>query len=264
MTEKIKCFGYVRVSTDEQASKGLSLADQCSNIKDYCTRKNLELVDTFVDPGISGSVPPDQRPEMKKLLDGLDNGVAIGMVACKLDRISRSLIDFMNIVELFNKKKYHLFLLNPDVDSNTSNGLFTLQLMASVAQLERNLTIERVKTTIAGKRSRNELIGSVPFGKRLKKDDQGKETKVLEDDPDEIKTIKIIMKERSTVVGNLKNKNKGKPKYKPYSQICDELIELKRKNKDGVVKWHPAQVKRIVDNELHKLKTEKTNVEVKK
>lgn len=251
MSDLIKVYGYVRVSTEEQATKGLSIGDQVANITDYCTKKKLNLVDLYIDKGVSGSIPPNDRPEMKLLLDNLDKGLACGLVACKLDRISRSLKDFLSFVDSFNDKQYQFFLLYPDVDTHTSQGLFQLHIMASVAQLERGMTIERVKTTIAGKRSRNELLGSIPFGKRLIVNSDLKAPKRLEDDPDELKTIDIIMKERKIIIGQFKNKNKGKPKFKTYASICKELIELGRKNKNGNIKWSPAQIKRIVENSLN-------------
>lgn len=253
MTEKIKCYGYVRVSTSTQAEEGESIKTQQEKIKEYCIRKHIELLEIYTDAGISGSIHPTARPEMAKLLFNLEAGKAKGLVTSKIDRISRSMQDFINLVADFNKNNYDLFILDPDIDTTNTIGKFTVRLLANVAELERDMVKDRVKDVIDRKKANNELIGSVPFGKQLKKDISGNKTKILEDNIDEQKTISIIVRERKVITGTIKKNGITRPKYKPYSNICKELIDRERKNKDGAVKWFPAQVKRIYENELTRL-----------
>ena len=251
--ERIKVYGYTRVSTTNQAEEGESLEVQRIKIQEYCKRKNIDLIDIYTDAGISGSIPPNKRPGFNMILTNLKMGQAKGLVACKIDRISRSMHDFINLIEEF-KGKYEIFVLDPDIDTNSTIGLFTIRLLSNIAELERDMIKSRTADIMNQKRLKGELIGSVPFGKKLCKDASGNFTKQLEDDPTEIKTIKLIHKERAIQVGISKTK-KGvcKPKYKTYDTIAKILIEKGYKNKNGDVKWFPATIKRILDYEREKV-----------
>lgn len=232
-----KVYGYCRVSTVGQALDGESLDVQKKKIEDYCKLKDLELLNVYQEQGISGAMLPYQRPLLKKLLANLDAGNADGFVVCKIDRLSRSTKDFMNLMADI-KDKFDFFSIVPDMDSSTTHGKFTMNLLSIVSELERDMTKDRVKEVMLEKKRKSELIGSVPFGKHLIPD-----TNILEDDPEEQRTILIAKELRQTKV-----EVNGKTKVVTLKQICEELEKQNRKNKDGVCKFYPTQVRRMLND----------------
>jgi DNA invertase Pin-like site-specific DNA recombinase len=230
-----KVYGYVRVSTIDQADNGDSIEAQTLNIIQYCKNNNLHLIDNFIDAGISGSVHPTKRPNMNKLLLNLKSGKADGLVSCKIDRISRSIRDFILLIGDF-QDKYSLFIISPDINANTPAGKFSLHLLSAIAELERDMTIERTREVIQMKKSKNERIGSIPFGKKLIEN-----TNILEDDSEEQRTIKIVkeLREKTNIVN-------GKTKQTTYQEICNELVKLERKNKEGNISFYPSQIAKML------------------
>src|SRR5512145_3177981 len=92
-----QAVGYVRVSTEDQASEGVSLEAQRARIEAYCATYGLELVAVFEDAGLSGKSL--KRPGMSALLDAIRSGAAGSVVVYKLDRLSRSVRDLLSVVE---------------------------------------------------------------------------------------------------------------------------------------------------------------------
>jgi site-specific DNA recombinase len=235
MENKKKVFGYCRVSTIGQAIDGESLEVQKKKIEDYCKLKDLELLSVYQEQGISGAMAPRQRPLLKKLLANLDAGNADGLVVCKIDRLSRSTKDFLTLMADF-KDKYEFYSIVPDMDSSTTHGKFTINLLSIVAELERDMTKDRVKEVMIEKKRKGELVGSVPFGKKLIPD-----TNILEDDHTEQETILIAKELRSTKI-----EVNGKMKTLTLKQICEELEKKECKNKDGQSKFFPSQIRRML------------------
>ena len=93
----MRVFGYVRVSSEEQATSGQSLAAQEEKLRLYARLHGLELVDLVSDAGISGKSL--DRPGISRILEGLKAGEASGIVVAKMDRLSRSVGDWARLVE---------------------------------------------------------------------------------------------------------------------------------------------------------------------
>lgn len=231
---KLQVIGYVRVSTIKQEEFGQSIETQKANIIDYCNKKGYYLGKIYVDR-ISGSSICVQRPNFKKALDSLSSGKAQGLVTTKFDRLSRTLIDLLDIVdEYFSKNKYKLFFTNFEVDVNTSEGRLQLQLLGAFAQLERDMIASRTKAVLNNKKNKGEKLGGyIPYGKKLIIDNvNGKEIKKLIDNDDEIKLIEELVK----------LKNSGYT----YNDICKILIERKVLNRTGTIEWEPVKVMRML------------------
>lgn len=235
-----KVYGYCRVSTMGQAIDGESLAVQEEKIISYCKIKNLNLIKTFVEEGVSGAIDLRDRPQFKLLLDGINSNNACGIVVTKIDRLSRSTKDFVNFMADI-KDKYDFFCLQNDIDTSSPQGKFSMVLMSAIAELEKDMTSVRVKEVIASKRNKGERIGTIPFGKKLVDG-----TNLLEDNPEEQRTINIAKDYRKSFV-----EIDGKKKYMTHKQICEELIKLGRKNKDGEVKWFPSQIRRMLNDGVY-------------
>lgn len=157
-------YGYCRVSTGRQAAEGESLGVQRRQIEGYAHMHGWAVDATFVEEGVSGSKPLGQRPEGARLLARLTSGDMV--VAAKLDRVFRSALDALQMVEEFRKRgvRLHLIDLGGDISGNGLSRLF-LTIAAAFAEAERDRIRERVATVKADQRQRGRYLGGrVPFG----------------------------------------------------------------------------------------------------
>lgn len=156
---------YARVSTEDQADRGISLDAQLAACADYCTGKGLNIVDSVVDPGFSAKSL--NRPGLKRILD-MVNHREVHHVACyRLDRLSRSVVDALQVVSLMARKGVQLHIVSEQgtVKSDTADDEFLLTLKAGLAQRERKLIGERTAFALRRKRERREFCGGQPpFG----------------------------------------------------------------------------------------------------
>jgi DNA invertase Pin-like site-specific DNA recombinase len=169
-----KAVGYVRVSTEEQASQGLSIPAQEASIVAYARMKGLELVEVIVDGGVSGGRPLGARPGGQRLLSLLAEGKASHIIALRLDRLFRNASDCLQTVEIWSKRGYVLHLLDVagnSIDTNSSAGKFMLTVLAAVAEMERNLIAERIRNVMSWKRRNRKVFGHEPYGFAREGDD---------------------------------------------------------------------------------------------
>lgn len=160
----MKVYGYTRVSTGRQATEGESLDVQMRQLEGYAAMHGWKLAAVFREEGISGSVPLAERPEGKRLLDKLRPGDVV--VASKLDRVFRSALDALQMVESFKAKgvALHLLDLGGDVSGNGMAKMF-MTVAAAFAEAERDRIRERVATVKADQRKRGRYLGGlVPYG----------------------------------------------------------------------------------------------------
>lgn len=157
----MKVVGYVRVSTEEQAKEGFSLAAQEAKIRAYCVAYDRELVGIYADEGVSAKTI--ERPALQLALKCLGR-TAEGIVVCKLDRLTRRVSDMAHLIEhVF--QKHHLMSVADSIDTKTAAGRLMLNLLTSVAQWEREKTVELTKEVIAYKRKQGLVYSSVaPLG----------------------------------------------------------------------------------------------------
>jgi DNA invertase Pin-like site-specific DNA recombinase len=152
-----KVIGYVRVSTEEQTLSGAGLEAQRDAIRKECDRNGWTLTAIIEDQGISGKTL--NRPGLQQALDILRRGEASALVAAKLDRISRSTIDACQIGDMALKYGWDLILLDARIDTTTPHGRAQLALMATFAQLERELIAQRTREALAVKRAQGVRLG---------------------------------------------------------------------------------------------------------
>lgn len=160
----MRVFGYVRVSTAEQASSGMSLEAQQNQVRGYAMMKGWEIADIFVEAGVSGSTPFADRPEGQRLLAVVKAGDAI--VTPKLDRAFRSASDALGTLEEMKAEgvALHMIDLGGDVCGNgISKLVFTI--LSAVAENERERIRERIRDVKRDAASRGLYNGGkVPFG----------------------------------------------------------------------------------------------------
>jgi len=150
-------IGYCRCSTDEQATSGLGLVSQEATIRAEAERRGWELVAVVADEGMTGKNL--ERPALRSALEMIAAGQADGLVASKLDRLSRSLIDFTTILAWAKQAKAALVVLDFDLDTSTPSGRLVAQIVASVAEWEAETIADRTRQALAAKRARDGHLG---------------------------------------------------------------------------------------------------------
>lgn len=149
-------LGYLRVSTEEQADEGASLASQQSRLQAYADVRGWYVV-WLSDPGWSGKSL--DRPAITDALHYLATGRADVLLAVALDRISRNVGDVADLMEASLAEHWALVTLRESIDTSTAMGRAFVQIAAVFAELERGLIAERVKAGMAQKRAEGEHMG---------------------------------------------------------------------------------------------------------
>jgi DNA invertase Pin-like site-specific DNA recombinase len=139
--------GYVRVSTDDQAGSGLGLSAQRQAISEACRLRSWGLHTVFEDAASGRSL--DGRPGLQEALTSVNRGEAAGLIVAKLDRLSRSLLDFAGLMEQSRREGWALVALDLGVDTSTPQGELMATVLASFAQFERRLIGQRTKEALA-------------------------------------------------------------------------------------------------------------------
>jgi site-specific DNA recombinase len=140
-------IGYVRVSTQEQVTEGVSLDAQRDKLRTYCRIHGIKLIDIKADEGISGGTL--ERPGLQAALEMIRRGRANTLIVVKLDRLSRSLRDVCTLVEeFFSDERYHLLSLCGMVNTHSAAGRMVLMNLANYAQFEREMISERTRDAL--------------------------------------------------------------------------------------------------------------------
>ena len=155
--QPVRCIGYVRVSTGGQVESGAGLDAQRSALSERADREGWQL-EVVADEGLSGG-SVDGRPELVAALARLDAGEADVLVASKLDRVSRSVADFAQLLERAQAHGWRLVLLDLGVDTSTPAGEFVANTIANSAQYERRLISQRTREGLAAKRAAGVRLG---------------------------------------------------------------------------------------------------------
>lgn len=148
-------MAYARVSTEDQAEHGVSLAAQTERFRAYAVAHELELVGIESD-ALSGKTT--ERPGLRRALARLGAG-ADGLLVAKLDRLTRSVKDLGYLLEEYFAGRFVLLSVADSIDTRSAGGRLVLNIMASVAQWEREAISERTKSSLAHLRATG---GGVP------------------------------------------------------------------------------------------------------
>ena len=158
----MKVAVYIRVSTEDQALKGESLELQKERILEYIKIRDWKLFKIYEDAGISGG--STKRPAFQELLR--DARAKLFDIACvyKIDRLSRSIVDFFNTLQLFEKQGISFVSITQQFDTSTPTGRFLMSMLASFADFERSIGIERAKDSYLRRLSNGISSGVLPYG----------------------------------------------------------------------------------------------------
>jgi len=160
----VRVIGYVRVSTEEQATSGVSLAAQADKIRAYAALYDLDLVEVIEDAGASAKSL--DRAGLRRALAALRRGEVAGIVVAKLDRLTRSVADMATLIaDYFGERAGRsLFSVADSIDTRTAAGRMVLNILISVAQWEREAIGERTRDALRHKRAAGEVYNHAPLG----------------------------------------------------------------------------------------------------
>ena len=165
---KTRCAVYTRKSTDEGLEKEFNSLDaQRESCEAYIVSQRAEgwllVPDRYDDGGVSGGTL--ERPALQRLLQDIEAGRIDVIVVYKIDRLSRSLMQFAKLVEVFDANNVTFVSVTQSFNTTTSMGRLTLNILLSFAQFEREVIGERIRDKFAASRARGMWMGGkVPLG----------------------------------------------------------------------------------------------------
>ena len=159
----------IGVSTENQAKEGFSLPEQKERLEALCKFKGYKIYDYYTDAGISAKTG-NHRPEFDRLIEDAKNKKINTIIALKLDRLSRSIYDWENLLKTSEKYGFDLVCANDDINTTTANGKMVTRIMMSLSQNEIERTSERTKDGMAGAIKKGHIPAVCPIGyKRVDK-----------------------------------------------------------------------------------------------
>ena len=168
IVRKIRCAVYTRKSSEEGLDMEFNSLDaQRDACRAYIASQRsegwLELAEHYDDGGISGATL--ERPALKRLLADIEEDRVDVVVVYKIDRLSRALMDFAKLVEVFDRNNVTFVSVTQSFNTTTSMGRLTLNILLSFAQFEREVIGERIRDKFAASRKRGMWMGGVvPLG----------------------------------------------------------------------------------------------------
>lgn len=152
-----RAVGYLRVSTRDQVDHGHSLDAQETAIRTEVERRGWVLHEMVRENG--SAARGKERPELERTLKMLSSGEAGVLVSTRLDRLSRSVVDFKLILEQSKREGWTIVLTELGVDFSSAVGNLIAGVLAEVAEFERELISERTKDGLAAAREKGIRIG---------------------------------------------------------------------------------------------------------
>ena len=162
---KLRCAVYTRKSSEEGLEQEFNSLDaQREACEAYIASQRSEgwlpVRDHYDDGGISGGTL--ERPASKRLVADIQEGLVDVVVVYKIDRLSRSLVDFTKLVEVFDANQVTFVSVTQSFNTTTSMGRLTLNVLLSFAQFEREVTAERIRDKFAASRAKGMWMGGCP------------------------------------------------------------------------------------------------------
>lgn len=221
-------IGYVRVSTRDQATDGVSLGAQRARIEAWCTAHDYELVACRRDEGISGATLR-RRPGAQRALDEACDGGLV-LVVYSLSRLSRSLADTLTIAERLGRSGAELVSLSENLDTTSAAGRMVFKILAVFAEFEREIGGERTAAALARKRALGESTGPAPYGWRAV-GEPGPGRKI-EADPGQ-----------QCVLAKMERWRRG---GRSFGWIARRLADLGHPTAQGRAVWSPRTVQKVL------------------
>ena len=159
----MKVIAYARVSTEEQASNGVSLDLQEAKLRAYAEAKEWMIIGVVTEDASGKNL---NRPGLQSALTTIKAGEVDALLCYKLDRLTRSVSDLDYLTRTLNDHGVALVSLNESLDGTTAAGRLMMNLLAVVSQWEREAIGERTRAALSHKKASGEVYARVPFGYR--------------------------------------------------------------------------------------------------
>lgn len=145
---------YARVST---VNAGQDPTMQTRELQEYCQRRGWNIQDVYVDNGVSGK--KDSRPQLNRMIQAAHERRFDVIVVWRFDRFARSVSHLLRALETFNSLGIQFVSLSEQVDTSSPTGKMVFTVLGAVAELERNLIVERVRAGLRHARSKGKHLG---------------------------------------------------------------------------------------------------------
>ncbi len=190
LENKKRAVLYLRVSTQEQATEGYSLAAQEQNGRDYIERMGYELVKVYADEGFSGKSTEKRQYYQEMMKDAEQQKYDI-VIIWKLTRLARNMMDVMKTVEILLANNIEFYSISEQFDITTSTGKLMLQLLGSFGEFERNQIAENVQLTMKSLvRDQKRYAGGRRLGYISGQDDNGQKQLIIQEE--EAQIVRLI------------------------------------------------------------------------
>ena len=162
----LKVIGYSRVSSQEQAAEGISLAAQRERIEASALATGAQLLDLIEDAGVSGMSPLADRPGGRRVADlmAARSPSVDAVVVCRLDRLGRDASETLSYLRRFARGDLGIVSLAERIDLGSPSGRALAQMSAVFAELERNLIAERTREAVRSLKRQRRRYGTIPYG----------------------------------------------------------------------------------------------------
>jgi len=218
---------YIRVSTAEQATNGISLDVQERRLRALCRERGWAVAGVYQDDASAKDV---KRPQLQRLLDDARAGKFQAVAVYKLDRLTRSVRDLYALLEAFGERGVSLVSVTESIDATTPAGKAMVGLIGVFAEWERDVISSRIRDVMRDKRSRMEVYGSTPYG--FKRTDDDRLVRVDR----ELQVVRLIYKLR----------RKGKT-LAAIAAVLTRRGVATRRGRD----WAPATLLYVLKNDLY-------------
>ena len=155
---ELKTGLYLRVSTEEQATTGYSIEGQEDKLRAYAAIMNWDIVDIYIDTQSGKDI--EGRKEIKRMLKDVQSGRIKNIVVWKLDRLTRSIRDLLDIVDLLTENDCEFNSLIEKIDTTTATGRMFLKILGIFAEFERENLSERVRLGFERKTNEGYVVSS--------------------------------------------------------------------------------------------------------
>lgn len=163
-SRSVRAILYVRVSSEEQVRSGLSLEAQRATLASEAERRGWSVAAVLVDE--VSAKRGNTRPAFEQALLMLASGKADALLATRLDRLSRSVVDFAALIAAAQDQNWQIVALDLGLDTSTTTGRMIAHILAAVAEAEREVIGQRTSAALVAKRERGENVGrrsTLPF-----------------------------------------------------------------------------------------------------
>lgn len=169
MKEVKRAAGYIRVSTAEQSTKGLSIETQIAEIKAYAKAHKMKLEDIYIDRGITARKSLEKRLEFMRMMRDVESGKINHIIVLRLDRFFRNVYDYHKMMnEYLEPNNCDWSAVKENYTTETTNGRLMINLRLSIAEQECDTDSDRIKDVLAHRASLGYAIsGSLPLGLKI-------------------------------------------------------------------------------------------------